>query len=79
MVIIPHLPNLLQSGSLDLDRYALGKLVDSDACAGRLVRKPLLILGVHLCEVCHVCDEDLLYESQPNLAKCERAAKDRWK
>lgn len=56
----PHsLTCSLQSNRLDLNRYALGQLVDGDACPGRLVREPLLIFAVHLREVGHVCDEDL--------------------
>jgi hypothetical protein len=54
-----HCPHSLQSNRLDLNRYALGQLVDSDARPGRLVREPLLILAVHLREVGHVYDEDL--------------------
>lgn len=54
-----HCPHSLQSNRFDLNRYALGQLVDSDARPGRLVREPLLILAVHLREVGHVCDEDL--------------------
>ena len=60
--------HLLQSNSLDLDGYAFRQLIDSDTRPSRLVRKPLLILTIHLSEVRHVCDEDLEKHCQRKLA-----------
>jgi hypothetical protein len=49
----------LQRNGFNFDGHTLGQLVDCNASPGRLVRKPLLILAVHLCEVGHVGNEDL--------------------
>ena len=52
-------PQSQHGDSLNLNQHALGQLVDGNACPGRLVREPLLVLAVHLCEVGHVGNEDL--------------------
>lgn len=48
----PH-PHLRQSHTFDLDRDALGQLVNRDAAPGRLVHEELLVHGIHLSEVVH--------------------------
>lgn len=49
---------LRQSNALNLDVHVLGKSLDSNTAAGRLVREPLLVLSVHLGKVTHVGEED---------------------
>jgi hypothetical protein len=48
-----------KGNGLDLDRHALGQLLDSHAGAGRLVSEVLLVDRVHLGEVVHGGDEDV--------------------
>jgi hypothetical protein len=48
-----------KSNGLDLNRHALGQLLDGNAGAGRLVGEVLLVHGVHLGEVIHGGDEDV--------------------
>jgi len=49
---------LRESDSLNLNRNTLGKLLDSNTTASRLVREVLLVHAVHLCKVLHVGKED---------------------
>jgi hypothetical protein len=48
-----------KSNGLDLNRHALGQLLDGNAGAGRLVGEVLLIDRVHLSKVVHGGDEDV--------------------
>ena len=48
-----------KSNSLNLNRHALGKLLDRNARASGLVGEVLLVDGVHLGEVVHGGDEDV--------------------
>jgi hypothetical protein len=50
---------LRKSNGLNLDVNALGKSLDSNAAASRLVGEPLLVLGVHIGKVVHVGQEDI--------------------
>tara|TARA_R110002003_G_scaffold1868_2_gene23596 strand:+ start:348 stop:902 length:555 start_codon:yes stop_codon:yes gene_type:complete len=60
----PHSASQLRThtcprNALNLDRHALGQLLDRDAAACRLVRKVLFEDAVHLGEVGHVVEEDI--------------------
>lgn len=48
-----------QSNGLNLNQNALGQLVNGNTTSSRLVSENLLVDRVHLCEVCHVCDEGI--------------------
>ena len=48
-----------KSNGLDLNRHALGKLLNRNARASGLVGEVLLVDGVHLGEVVHGGDEDV--------------------
>lgn len=60
--------HLLKSNAFNLDRDTLGKLMNCDAAASRLVGEEFLVLGIHFSEVGHVYQKDLLYSGQPQLA-----------
>lgn len=53
-----HRPSL-QRNALDLNRYALGELMNSHAASSGLVCEEFLIYTVHFGEVCHISQEDL--------------------
>ena len=53
-----------KSNSLNLNRHALGKLLDRNARASGLVGEVLLVDGVHLGEVVHGGDEDVDLEQK---------------
>ena len=54
-----HLTPTSKGNGLDLDRHALGQLLDGNAGASRLVSEVLLVDRVHLGEVVHGGDEDV--------------------
>jgi len=49
---------LRESNSFNLDRNTLGKLLDGNTTASRLVREVLLVHAVHLGKVLHVGKEN---------------------
>lgn len=49
---------LSKCNALNLDRNTLGKLLDGDTAASRLVGEVLLVHAVHLGKVGHVSEED---------------------
>ena len=42
------IPSLREGNGLNLNVYALGESLDSNAAASRLVGEPLLVLGIHV-------------------------------
>lgn len=50
--------HLRQSNALNLDIHVLGKSLDGNTAASRLVGEPLLVLAVHLGKVIHAGQED---------------------
>lgn len=58
-----------KSNSLNLNRHALGKLLDRNARASGLVGEVLLVDGVHLGEVVHGGDEHIDLEREKSMRK----------